>query len=161
MGHFNNKVEAEFTPPKKWELSRALSYQNEEMEESALQSIGIKCPASRITCKKGFVTDLASVPRICWNFIAPWDVARAAIIHDFLYKSIRQYRAKEDKPDNPERETVASNYKAAKAAADNVFLMAMKDSDPKVPSWKIYAAYTAVDLFGRWSIIPREDDDQM
>ena len=144
MGEFNNKIEAEFNPPRKWILARALSYQNEEMEESALQSIGIKCPASRITCKIGFVTDLASVPRMIWNLIAPWDVASAAIIHDFLYKSIRQYRAK-----------------AAKEAADKVFLMAMKDSDPKVPSWKIYAAYTAVDLFGRWSIIPREDDDQM
>ena len=48
MGEFNNKIEAEFNPPRKWILARALSYQNEEMEESALQSIGIKCPASRI-----------------------------------------------------------------------------------------------------------------
>jgi hypothetical protein len=47
----------------------------------------------------------------------------------------------------------------AKIAADNVFLMAMQDSSPKVPSWKIYAAYNAVVLFGRWSIIPREGDD--
>jgi len=157
MGHFNNKVEAEFTPPKKWVLSRALSYQNEEMEESALQSVGIKCPASKITCVKGFVTDLASVPRICWNFIAPWDVARAAIIHDFLYKSIRQYRAKEDNPDNPEIETVISNYKAAKKAADNVFLMAMLDAEPPISKWKIRAAYRSVVLFGRWCIIPRKD----
>ena len=50
----------------------------------------------------------------------------------------------------------------AKTAADNVFLMAMKDSNPKVSSWKIYAAYMQLYLFGRWSIIPREgDDDQM
>ena len=150
MGHFNNKVEAEFTPPKKWVLSRALSYQNEEMEESALQSVGIKCPASKITCVKGFVTDLASVPRICWNF-------RAAIIHDFLYKSIRQYRAKEDNPDNPEIETVISNYKAAKKAADNVFLMAMLDAEPPISKWKIRVAYRSVVLFGRWCIIPRKD----
>ena len=158
MGHFNNKVEAEFTPPKKWVLSRALSYQNEEMEESSLQSVGIKCPASKITCVKGFVTDLASVPRICWNFIAPWDVARAAIIHDFLYKSIRQYRAKEgDLDSNPEAETVISNYKAAKKAADNVFLMAMLDADPPIAKWKIRVAYRSVVLFGRWAIIPRKD----
>ncbi len=40
--------------------------------------------------------------------------------------------------------------------------MAMKDATPKVSSWKIYAAYYAVVLFGRWSIIPREgDDDQV
>ena len=59
--------------------------------------------------------------------------------------------------DNPEIETVTNNYKAAKEAADKVFLMAMQDADPPVPSWKICAAYTAVDLFGRWSIIPRKD----
>ena len=150
MGKFNNKIEAEFNPPKQWVLSRALSYQNDEMEESPLQAIGIKCPASRITCKKGFKTDLASTPKALWNFIAPWDIARAAIIHDFLYLKIRQYRAK-----HPED---MMGISLAKNAADKVFLMAMKDSDPKVPSWKIYAAYTAVDLFGRWSIIPREND---
>ena len=47
----------------------------------------------------------------------------------------------------------------AKEAADNVFLMAMKDASPSVSSWKIYAAYYAVVLFGRWSIIPRDDDN--
>ena len=46
------------------------------------------------------------------------------------------------------------NYKAAKKASDNVFLMAMKDAEPAVPKWKIYAAYYAVVLFGRWSILP-------
>ena len=46
----------------------------------------------------------------------------------------------------------------AKEAADNVFLMAMKDASPNVPSWKIYAAYYAVVAFGRWSIIPRDGD---
>jgi hypothetical protein len=154
MGTFNNKIEAEFNPPKQWILSRALSYQNEDMEESPLQAVGIKCPKSKITCSKGFKTDLASTPKILWNIIAPWDIARAAIIHDLLYLRIRQYRAK-----NPED---VLGIDKAKKAADNVFLMAMKDSSPAVPSWKINAAYYAVVTFGRWSIIPREgDDDQM
>ena len=154
MGKFNDKISAEFHPPKKWILERALSYQNEEMEESALQSVGVKCPASRITCKKGFVTDLASVPRAIWWLISPWDIARAAIIHDLLYKRIREYRADNEDIDDPNIETVINNYKAAKKAADDVFLMAMKDADPAVPKWKIYAAYYAVVCFGRWSIIP-------
>ena len=47
-----------------------------------------------ITVPSGFITDLASTPRILWAFIAPFDVARAAIVHDLLYKSIRQYRWK-------------------------------------------------------------------
>jgi hypothetical protein len=155
MGKFNDKISAEFHPPKKWILERALSYQNEEMEESALQSVGVKCPASRITCKKGFVTDLASVPRAIWWLISPWDIARAAIIHDLLYKRIREYRAKEGVLDmNPNAKTVINNYTAAKKAADKVFLMAMEDANPSVPNWKIKAAYYAVVCFGRWSILP-------
>ena len=154
MGKFNDKISAEFHPPKKWILERALSYQNEEMEESALQSVGVKCPASRITCKKGFVTDLASVPRAIWWLISPWDIARAAIIHDLLYKRIREYRAENEDIDDPNIETVVNNYEAAKKAADDVFLMAMEDAEPAVPSWKMKAAYYAVVLFGRWSILP-------
>ena len=154
MGKFNNKISAEFHPPKKWILERALSYQNEEMEESALQSVGVKCPASKITCKKGFVTDLASVPRAIWWLISPWDIARAAIIHDLLYKRIREYRAENEDIDDPNIETVVGNYTAAKKAADDVFLMAMEDAQPAVPNWKMKAAYYAVVLFGRWSILP-------
>ena len=155
MGKFNDKISAEFHPPKKWILERALSYQNEEMEESALQSVGVKCAASRITCKKGFVTDLASVPRAIWWLISPWDIARAAIIHDLLYKRIREYRADNDMILTGEAsDTITKNYKAAKKAADDVFLMAMEDANPSVPNWKIKAAYYAVVCFGRWSILP-------
>ena len=151
MGKFNNKISAEYKPPRKWVLERALSYRDQNIDVDALEKIGVECPAHRITCKKGFTTDLASVPRGIWNLIAPWDIARAAIIHDLLYLRIRQYRAKPE----PDMQGVA----LAKKAADKVFLMAMKDAEPKVSSWKIKAAYYAVVLFGRWSIIPREDDD--
>jgi len=150
MGKFNNKIEAEFNPPKTWVLSRALSYQNVNIFSSALQDVGVKVPANRITCKKGFKTDLASTPKFLWNLIAPWDIARAAIIHDLLYLRIRQYRAKH--PEDME------SIKLAKKAADDVFLMAMKDASPEVPSWKINMAYYAVVTCGRWSIIPREGD---
>ena len=157
MGKFNNKISAEFHPPKKWILERALSYQNEDIDVSDLEKIGVKCTANRITCKKGFKTDLASVPRAIWWLISPWDIARAAIIHDLLYLRIRQYRAKLNK-DSPQYDEISA-YKAAKKASDKVFLMAMKDADPSVPKWKMYAAYYAVVLFGRWSIIPREGDE--
>ena len=160
MGKFNNKIEAEFTPPKTWVLSRALSYQNDEIDIKSLEDIGVKCPDNKITCKKGFKTDLASTPKILWNLIAPWDVARAAIIHDLLYLRIRQYRSKEGSLDShPNANKIINNVKFAKKASDNVFLMAMKDASPNVPSWKINAAYYAVVVFGRWSIIPREGDD--
>ena len=157
MGKFNDKISAEFHPPRKWVLERALSYTNKDLEVEALRKIGAQITAGgKITCKKDFVTDLASVPRICWMLIAPWDIARAAIIHDLLYKRIRQYRAKLDM-DNLQYDEISA-YKDAKKEADKVFLAAMKDADPAVPKWKIYSAYYAVVLCGRWSIIPREED---
>ena len=156
MGKFNNKIEAEFDPPRKWILSRALIYTNPYIDEDALERVGVEIKGSKITVKKDFVTDLASVPRMCWAFIAPWDVARAAIIHDLLYKRIRQYRAECSKTlKNSEDLEVISE---AKKASDDVFHMAMKDSEPSVAGWKIAAAYYSVRMFGRWSIIPREDD---
>ena len=44
---------------------------------------------SRITVSKGYHTDLASIHRVAWSFIAPWDIARASIIHDVLMEAIR------------------------------------------------------------------------
>ena len=160
MGKFNDKISAEYHPPRKWVLERALSYTNPDLEVDALKEIGVQVTSTgKITCKKEFVTDLASVPRICWMLIAPWDIARAAIIHDLLYKRIRQYREKEGYlTENINAEEVIDNYKTAKKEADRVFLAAMKDADPSVPKWKIYSAYYSVVLFGRWSIIPREED---
>ena len=156
MGKFNNKIEAEFNPPRKWILSRMLTYTNPEIDEAALERVGVEVKGFKITVRKDFVTDLASVPRMCWAFVAPWDVARAAIIHDLLYKRIRQYRAeKKKKLGNWEDPKV---IREAKRASDNVFHMAMKDAEPSIAGWKIAAAYYSVRMFGKWSIIPRDED---
>ena len=158
MGQFNAKIMAEFNPPRKWVLGRDLSYTTKDLtvdEIKALKDVGVKVKrdtnkTETITVPTGFVTDLASVPRAMWWAIAPFDVARAAIIHDLLYKCIRQYRWKmKDKED-------ADLIKAAKIAADKVFLLAMEDADPKVARWKIYSSWKAVDLFGNGSIVPNE-----
>jgi|TARA_B100001094_G_scaffold62694_1_gene58562 hypothetical protein len=160
MGTFNNKIMAEFNPPRKWVLGRDLSYTTHDLtvdEVKALKGVGVKVKrdtnkTETITVPTGFVTDLASVPRAMWWAIAPFDVARAAIIHDILYKSIRQYRHKmQDKQDN-------ALVKAAKKASDKVFLLAMNDAEPSVPKWKKYSAWKAVDLFGNGSIVPKEDN---
>ena len=151
---------AEFNPPRKWVLGRDLSYTTHDLtvdEVNALKGVGVKVKrdtnkTETITVPTGFVTDLASVPRAMWWAIAPFDVARAAIIHDILYKSIRQYRHKmQDKQDN-------ALVKAAKKASDKVFLLAMNDAEPSVPKWKKYSAWKAVDLFGNGSIVPKEDN---
>ena len=161
MGKFTNKILAEFQPPRKWKLGRDLVYTTTDLyanEVKALKDVGVEIvrdtnKTESITVPSGFITDLASTPRILWNVIAPFDVARAAIVHDLLYKAIRKYRwtkglIEEDK------ELIAN----AKKASDKVFLLAMKDASPKVSGWKIYSAWKAVDLFGRWSIIPNESN---
>ena len=159
MGKFTNKILAEFQPPKKWKLGRDLVYTTSDLyanEVKALKDVGVEIvrdtnKTETITVPTGFITDLASTPRLLWNVIAPFDVARAAIVHDLLYKSIRQYRWKKGLIEE-DKELIEN----AKKAADKVFLLAMKDAEPKVSGWKIYSAWKAVDLFGRWSIIPNE-----
>ena len=161
MGKFTNKILAEFQPPRKWKLGRDLVYTTTDLyanEVKALKDVGVKIvrdtnKTETITVPSGFITDLASTPRILWAFIAPFDVARAAIVHDLLYKSIRQYRWKKGLIEE-DKELIEN----AKKASDKVFLLAMKDAEPKVSGWKIYSAWKAVDLFGRWSIIPSEDN---
>ena len=161
MGKFTNKILAEFQPPRKWKLGRDLVYTTTDLyanEVKALKDVGVKIvrdtnKTETITVSSGFITDLASTPRILWAFIAPFDVARAAIVHDLLYKSIRQYRWKKGLIEE-DKELIEN----AKKAADKVFLLAMKDAEPKVSGWKIYSAWKAVDLFCRWSIVPNEDN---
>jgi hypothetical protein len=151
MGEFNTKIVAEFTPPKTWVLEKALSFQTEELNDEDIQvlkMIGANVQdtgkgTGKITCKKGMKTDLASTPRILWNLIAPWDVARAAIIHDHLYAALRMYwhtGAPFDK----------AVWKAGRELSDKIFFLGMKSAEPKVSSWKIYSAYWAVRIFGRW-----------
>tara|TARA_B100000427_G_scaffold278030_1_gene247594 strand:- start:312 stop:761 length:450 start_codon:yes stop_codon:yes gene_type:complete len=147
MGNFTNKITAEFTPPKTWKLEEDLGFREGSLtknEVELLKSIGANIKDSgMITCTKGMRTDLASTPRIIWALISPWDVARAAIIHDHLYAKLRLYY----KTDS----MMQSKWKAAKVLSDKIFLLGMKSADPKVPCWKIYPAYWAVRLFGRWS----------
>ena len=160
MGHFNAKIMAEFNPPRKWILGRDLSYTTKDLSVAdikALKGVGVKVKrdtnkTETIKVPTGFVTDLASVPRALWGAIAPFDVARAAIIHDLLYKSIRQYRWK--MKDKEDKELI----KQAKIASDKVFKLAMKDADPKIAGWKIYSSWKAVDLFGNSSIVPTENN---
>ena len=147
----NGNISAEFTPPKTWVLEKALSFTvgtdhgitADDMD--TLQEIGVNIANSggdrtdRITCKKGMVTDLASVPRVVWNVIAPWDVARAAVIHDHLYATLREYYHSEDMS--------SLKWKRCRKLADKIFLLGMKAADPKVSKFRIYSAYWSVRLF--------------
>lgn len=66
-----------------------------------------------ISVPAGFITDLASVPRIFWTLLPPdGKYAKAAIIHDYLY----------------------DNALRTKKEADKTFLDGM--TVPGVPKWK-------------------------
>ena len=147
MGSFTNKITAEFTPPKTWKLEEDLGFREGSLTKDQIQllkDVGANIKdTGMITCTKGMRTDLASTPRIIWALISPWDVARAAIIHDHLYAKLRLYY----KTDS----MMQSKWENAKVLSDKIFLLGMKSADPKVPFWKMYPAYWAVRLFGRWS----------
>ena len=162
MGQFNKLLDATYHPPRKWVLNSSLSYDCDELTEEdieILKSVGVKVTKKgKVTVPKGFVTDMASVPRVCWAFIAPFDVARAAVIHDLLYKNIRQYRWTWREDDIREPKLELEKIYQAKEISDKIFLCAMNDSEPEVPSYKKNPAYWAVKVFGNSSIIPTKDN---
>ena len=93
MGSFNGFLDAEFRPPRNWSLISSLKFKSETLtreQRDLLVECGIQVTktTSTITVPKGYITDLASVPRICWTFIAPFDCARAAVVHDIMYEKI-------------------------------------------------------------------------
>ncbi len=166
MSKFNKLLDAKFTPPKRWILDSSLIFDSDKLSEkdrTVLKEVKAQVTrAGKVKAPKGFKTDLASVPRLAWAFIAPFDIARSAVIHDALYSAIREYR--EDNGyhvgSGGTGETQHSKFisSQAKTIADKVFLEAMLESDPPIAKWKAYASYYSVVLFGRWSIIPRETD---
>ncbi|EFO7853397.1 DUF1353 domain-containing protein [Salmonella enterica] len=79
-----------------------------------------------ISVPAGFVTDLATIPRIFWTLLPPdGKYAKAAIIHDYLY----------------------ANALRTKQEADLIFLDGMVVLG--VPKWKRVIMYWSVRLFGR------------
>lgn len=78
---------------------------------------------------RGFATDLASVPRLFWNLLAPTGLyARAAVIHDFLYR------------------TEGLHGEVSRAQSDRIFRLVMQLSG--VPGLERWIIFSAVRLFG-------------
>jgi len=153
MGVFNGRLQADFLGPKLWRLTRSLKYNNYKLssgEIAILREVGVPISATgQITAPSGFETDLASVPRIVWSIIAPTDIARAATIHDIVYRSIKQYKFNTGRSD---RHLVM----AAKSIGDSLMKDAMEDSDPKVPLFKQTLAYQLTKLFGHFCLKARD-----
>lgn len=151
---WNGLLIGTFKRPKKWKLEKPLSFYSAltHTEIDHLKRCGVDVQITKegvVRVPLGYITDLASVPRACWAFIAPFDVARPAVIHDILYEKINARRA----------DLSAQDFEECRRIADLVFLQGMGATEPKVASWKKYAAYYAVRVFGRFAIknsAPRE-----
>jgi len=91
----------------------------------------------RLTIKAGFKSDLASIPRVLWSFVAPLELSlTAALVHDFLYGCGGEPPAGTvDPPRNFSREDV-----------DALFLGIMERE--RIDTWRLTAAYDAVRAFG-------------
>ena len=155
---WNDLLVGAFKRPKKWRLEKPLTFLSGLTEEEIkhLDDCGVDIKITKtgkITVPLGYVTDLASVPRICWIAIAPFDVARPAVVHDILYEKINtQYKTILDSAAAEEGPATKKERETYREIADHVFLEGMNASEPPVPSWKKYAAYYAVRMFGRWAI---------
>ena len=113
---FKNSLSVKFNGNKHWVLTEPLEYDDGE---------------TQVTVPVGFRTDLASIPRFAWAYLSPWDIARAAVIHDYLYWQL------------------GDNYtKAERKHADDVFLNGMRHCVPAISKIKAKAAYRAVRIFG-------------
>ena len=162
MAKFDSLMKATFNPPRNWTLLEDLKFYSDELtKENAemLRACGVEVRNSTktkqyiVTIPKGYVTDMASVPRACWAFIAPFDVARAAVVHDILYEKINtQYKAVNESAAAEEGPATKKERETYREIADHTFLEGMNASEPPVSSWKKYAAYYAVRMFGRWAI---------
>lgn len=154
---FSGLLKANFLGPQpgqggtkhRWELTEALSFtfkmsynDQQILKMLCLDDVHVDKNDVTVTVPVGFVTDLASIPRPVWVLISPWDVARSAVVHDLLYRKLREMKDKLSPGDKS----------AIRAVSDIVFLEGMKASEPSVPTWKIQACYQSVKVFGRWAI---------
>ena len=104
-----------------------------EVEKDFTYVIGKK---NFVKVPKGFITDLASIPRVFWSIFPPdGNYTQAAVLHDYLYQ-MNLFIRKE---------------------CDGIFLQAMKIL--KVPLWKRSVMYSALRMFGWICWEKRRDED--
>lgn len=98
----------------------------EVQEDYEFEDFGIN-----LIIPKGFRCDLASIPRLLWRLIAPFELSLTApLIHDYLYRNGGRHLCGE----------------IDRLAADGIFREIMIAEG--VSWWRYAAAYRAVRMFG-------------
>jgi hypothetical protein len=96
-----------------------------------------------ITAKSGFKTDLASIPRFLWGFLASFELSLAgSIFHDLIYRSGGRVML-------PAGEVSPADKIFSREEADDLFLEMMTRNKDRY--WKGNVAYLAVRWFGKSS----------
>jgi len=115
MSSFTTKLEVTPYDDIQWELIEPFDYCVGDLND----------PIEVIKVPVGFLTDFASVPRILWNILPPYEsYGKAAVLHDYLYYT----------------------NKYPRKVCDDIFLEAMEVL--KVPKWKRLVIYYSVRIFG-------------
>ena len=152
---WSGKLDCTFHGKMHWELNSELWFASVSADKhfDRWKELGVKIQRpknqgfitrSRVYAPVGYHTDLASIPRAGWAFVAPWDVARAAIIHDVLYGALRQALV--------DKTLDVKKVDEMRAAADRVFLEGMEAAEHKIAKWKAKPCYWSVRPFGRFAI---------
>ena len=155
MKLWSGNLDCTFHVKMHWELNEELWFLSYHAFEhrGAWEQLGVKLTQPKesgwgdkvqVWAPKGYHTDLASIPRAGWVLVAPWDVARAAIIHDVLYGALRQAFLTGSMD--------VGKINNMRKAADNVFREGMQAAEPKIPNWKSGPCFWSVRPFGRWAI---------
>lgn len=102
----------------------------------------------RLTVPEGFILDYASVPRLLWPLIGPFDLGPAAVPHDWIYRHRGRLPAgsHQTHQDGLWRDLSPDEYTWPRRDADRLFGRMMRESG--VAGWKRRAAFLAVRAFG-------------
>ena len=147
MKVWSGKLDCSFTGKTRWELHKELWFKSKEIckNHDTWKKLGVKVGKptdeyARVYAPKGLDTDLASIPRLVWFIISPWDIARPSVIHDVLYDALR--KALKDK--TLDEKTIEK----LRFSADQVFVEAGQQTEPPVAKWRIKLSYLAIRAFG-------------
>lgn len=71
--------------PLKVRIKRA-GWLGRKISVTTLEPVWYRDAITNIEVPAGFTYDLASIPRLVWILVSPWDVALESLFHDLLYR---------------------------------------------------------------------------
>jgi uncharacterized membrane protein len=132
----------------RYTLPAVISRDEEKQEWILENNFKVETADYLFNIPKGFNFDLASIPRLLWFLIAPFELSIAApLVHDYLYRvgGNLQPNIVSHKMNDVLKPILTMN----KDEVDQIFLEMMKDEG--ISNWRRKCAYLAVRIFGELS----------